>query len=107
MADSALDRENSSVVMVFPFMDHDLTGLLENPNVKLSMPQIKYYLRCILQGLNHCHNKKILHRDVKVAYLWLLAFLSNAQALTGTQRPYIQHRRGQARRFRPGAICQH
>ncbi|SPR00011.1 unnamed protein product (mitochondrion) [Plasmodiophora brassicae] len=63
--DSALDRENSSVVMVFPFMDHDLTGLLENPNVKLSMPQIKYYLRCILQGLNHCHNKKILHRDVK------------------------------------------
>lgn len=63
--DSAISRLGSSVFMVFPFMDHDLTGLLENPQVVLSVPQIKYYLRNILMGLHHVHKRKILHRDIK------------------------------------------
>lgn len=63
--DSAVSRNGSSVFMVFPFMDHDLTGLLENPQVVLSVPQIKFYLRNILLGLHHVHKRKILHRDIK------------------------------------------
>ncbi|KAK9788130.1 hypothetical protein WJX73_000793, partial [Symbiochloris irregularis] len=32
-----------SIYMVFDYMDHDLTGLLERRNYKLTLPQIKCY----------------------------------------------------------------
>lgn len=41
--------------MVFPYMDHDLAGLLENPNVKLSMSQIKLYTLQLCEGIGYLH----------------------------------------------------
>lgn len=55
--------------MVFPYMDHDLTGLLENPSVRLSDPVIKQYSKQLLQGTAYLHQNKILHRDMKAANL--------------------------------------
>lgn len=66
-------------------MEHDLAGLLENPNVILTEPSIKCYLRQLLHGINYLHQvgcsfthhlnqtpvltiyhqNKILHRDMK------------------------------------------
>lgn len=42
--------------MVTPYMDHDLSGLLENPDVHFTEPQIKCYMLQLLEGLRFLHN---------------------------------------------------
>jgi serine/threonine protein kinase len=44
-----------SVYMVFPYMDHDLAGLLENDRVKLQPSQIKLYMKQLLEGTEYMH----------------------------------------------------
>ncbi|KAF8434800.1 kinase-like domain-containing protein [Boletus edulis BED1] len=58
-----------SVYMVFPYMDHDLAGLLENERVKLQPSQIKLYMKQLLEGTEYMHRNHILHRDMKAANL--------------------------------------
>lgn len=41
--------------MVTPYMEHDLSGLLENPKVHFSEPQIKCYMLQLLEGLRYLH----------------------------------------------------
>ena len=43
------------IYMVTPYMDHDLSGLLENPNVKFTEPQIKCYMYQLLEGTKYLH----------------------------------------------------
>ena len=57
------------VYMVEPYMDHDLNGLLDNPNVQLPMNQIKLYMRELLEGMMYLHKNRIMHRDMKAANL--------------------------------------
>jgi serine/threonine protein kinase len=45
--------------MVTPYMDHDLSGLLENPAVTLSEPQIKCYMLQLLEGVRYLHSVRI------------------------------------------------
>lgn len=42
--------------MVFPYMDHDLSGLLNNPRVRLTQPQIKLYMKQLLEGTIYMHS---------------------------------------------------
>lgn len=42
--------------MVTPYMDHDLSGLLENPVVHFTEPQIKCYMLQLLEGLRFLHD---------------------------------------------------
>lgn len=44
-----------SVHMVFPYMDHDLAGLLENERVKLTPSHIKLYMRQLMEGTEYMH----------------------------------------------------
>lgn len=44
-----------SVYMVFPYMDHDLAGLLENPRVTLAPSHIKLYMKQLLEGTEYMH----------------------------------------------------
>jgi serine/threonine-protein kinase BUR1 len=55
--------------MVFPYMEHDLSGLLDNPSVHFDEPQIKCYMLQLLKGLAYLHENHILHRDMKAANL--------------------------------------
>lgn len=41
--------------MVTPYMDHDLAGLLENPDVTFTEPQIKCYMLQLLDGTKYLH----------------------------------------------------
>ena len=41
--------------MVFPDMDHDLAGLLENERVKFSPSQIKLYMKQLIEGTEYMH----------------------------------------------------
>ena len=45
--------------MVTPYMDHDLSGLLENPSVQFTEPQIKCYMLQLLEGINYLHQVRI------------------------------------------------
>ena len=45
-----------SVYMVFPYMDHDLAGLLANERVKLQPSQIKLYMKQLLEGTEYMHH---------------------------------------------------
>lgn len=62
-------RKKASMYMVFPYMEHDLSGLLENPAVYFTEPQIKCYMIQLLEGLKYLHGNCILHRDMKAANL--------------------------------------
>ncbi|VVA89859.1 unnamed protein product [Arabis nemorensis] len=56
---------SSSLYLVFEYMDHDLLGLSSLPGVKFSEPQVKCYMQQLLSGLEHCHSRGVLHRDIK------------------------------------------
>ncbi|KAJ1889981.1 serine/threonine protein kinase, CMGC, CDC2/CDK sub, partial [Coemansia sp. IMI 209127] len=58
-----------SVYMVFPYMEHDLTGLLENPKIHLRPEHIKLYLRQLLEGTAYLHASRVMHRDMKASNL--------------------------------------
>lgn len=51
-------KEVEDVYMVFPFMDHDLTGILENQEIQLTLPQIKCYMKQLLEGIAYLHQVK-------------------------------------------------
>ncbi|KAF9266052.1 Pkinase-domain-containing protein [Marasmius fiardii PR-910] len=71
------ETEPMSVFMVFPYMDHDLAGLLENERVVLQPSHIKLYMKQLLEGTAYMHRNHILHRDMKAANL----LISNSGSL--------------------------
>ncbi|KAA6412324.1 MAG: CMGC CDK kinase [Lasallia pustulata] len=81
-------RRKAVMYMVTPYMDHDLSGLLENPAVNFTEPQIKCYMLQLLKGVEYLHANKVLHRDMKAANL----LINNRGILQiadfGLARPY-------------------
>uniref|UniRef100_A0A6N2MUS2 Protein kinase domain-containing protein n=1 Tax=Salix viminalis TaxID=40686 RepID=A0A6N2MUS2_SALVM len=51
--------------LVFEFMETDLEAVIRDPNIFLSPGDIKSYFQMTLKGLAVCHNKWVLHRDMK------------------------------------------
>lgn len=64
-------RMSCSLYLVFEYMDHDLAGIAACPNITFTEAQVKCYLLQILKGLDHCHNRGVLHRDIKGSNLLL------------------------------------
>lgn len=56
---------------VTPYISSDLNGLLNNPNVKLTVPHIKCIMLQVLEGINYVHQQNYLHRDIKTANILL------------------------------------
>ncbi|KAF7063815.1 hypothetical protein CFC21_070299 [Triticum aestivum] len=62
-------RSSACIYLVFEYMEHDLAGLASSPDLSFSEPQIKCYMRQLLAGLEHCHARGVMHRDIKCANL--------------------------------------
>lgn len=61
-----------SIYMIFDYMDHDMTGLLERTNREkrpFNAAQVKCYLRQLFSGLALLEINEVLHRDLKNANL--------------------------------------
>ncbi|KAA8530963.1 hypothetical protein F0562_005670 [Nyssa sinensis] len=61
----ATSRMQYSLYLVFDFMQSDLSRIISHPDGRLTEPQVKCYMQQLLSGLQHCHERGILHRDIK------------------------------------------
>ncbi|KAK1371614.1 putative serine/threonine-protein kinase [Heracleum sosnowskyi] len=61
----ATSRMQYSLYLVFEFMLSDLTKVISRPEGRLTEPQVKCYMQQLLSGLQHVHERGILHRDIK------------------------------------------
>nr|QYW07103.1 cyclin-dependent kinase like 4 [Dimocarpus longan] len=61
----ATSRMQYSLYLVFDFMQSDLSRIITRPEGRLTEPQVKCYMHQLLSGLQHCHDRGILHRDIK------------------------------------------
>ncbi|KAI9884979.1 MAG: hypothetical protein M1823_003216 [Watsoniomyces obsoletus] len=59
--------EKNDCFMVFEYLSHDLTGLLNHPTFKLDDGQKKHLSKQLFEGLEHLHNRGVMHRDIKAA----------------------------------------
>ncbi|KAJ7534172.1 hypothetical protein O6H91_13G082500 [Diphasiastrum complanatum] len=64
-------RMSCSLYLVFEYMEHDLAGLAACPGITFTEAQVKCYLQQLLLGLDHCHSRGVLHRDIKGSNLLL------------------------------------
>ncbi|GMJ15172.1 hypothetical protein HRI_005186400 [Hibiscus trionum] len=60
----ATSRMQYSLYLVFDFMLSDLARIMSQEG-RLTEPQTKCYMHQLLSGLKHCHERGILHRDIK------------------------------------------
>uniref|UniRef100_A0A7N0VFM9 Protein kinase domain-containing protein n=1 Tax=Kalanchoe fedtschenkoi TaxID=63787 RepID=A0A7N0VFM9_KALFE len=54
-----------NIYLVFEYMEHDLSGLVDCPEIKFTEAQVKCYMKQLLSGLEHCHIRGVMHRDIK------------------------------------------
>lgn len=59
--------EHNDCFMVFEYLSHDLTGLLNHPTFKLEHAHKKHLGKQLFEGLNYLHRRGVLHRDIKAA----------------------------------------
>ena len=69
--------EHNDCFMVFEYLSHDLTGLLNHPTFKLEHAHKKHLAKQLFEGLNYLHRRGVLHRDIKAANI----LVSNAGQL--------------------------
>jgi cyclin-dependent kinase 12/13 len=63
---SEKNKQRGNVYLVFEYMEHDLTGLIDN-KISFTVSQIKCILHQLLTGVQYMHSNNIIHRDIKGA----------------------------------------
>eukprot|EP01103_Thecamoeba_quadrilineata_P018569 TRINITY_DN711_c0_g1_i1.p1 TRINITY_DN711_c0_g1~~TRINITY_DN711_c0_g1_i1.p1 ORF type:complete len:541 (+),score=51.22 TRINITY_DN711_c0_g1_i1:56-1624(+) len=87
-------KGKGSIYMVFEYMDHDMTGLMDSRQIAgkwFTLPQIKCYMKQLLEGLYYCHKNNVLHRDIKGSNLLINNQGQLKLADFGLARPYNEN----------------
>ena len=83
--------EKNDCFMVFEYLSHDLTGLLNHPTFTLTPAHKKHLAKQMFEGLDYLHRRGVLHRDIKAANI----LISNTGELKfadfGLARFYQKH----------------
>lgn len=58
-----------NVFMVFEYLEYDLTGVLETPEIRFTQDHIKSWSQQLLSGVHYMHINKVIHRDLKASNL--------------------------------------
>jgi serine/threonine protein kinase len=58
-----------NVFMVFEYLEYDLFGILETPEIRLTQDHIKSWSKQLLSGVHYMHKNKVIHRDLKASNL--------------------------------------
>eukprot|EP00051_Salpingoeca_urceolata_P033535 m.21133 g.21133 ORF g.21133 m.21133 type:complete len:413 (+) comp6342_c1_seq1:373-1611(+) len=55
----------SALTLVFEFLEKDLKQYMDECGSYIEMPNVKLFLFQLLRGIQYCHSKRVLHRDLK------------------------------------------
>lgn len=58
-----------NVFMVFEYLEFDLTGILDTPEIRFTQDHIKSWSQQLLSGVHYMHINKVIHRDLKASNL--------------------------------------
>mmetsp|Transcript_19998 Transcript_19998/g.29950 ORF Transcript_19998/g.29950 Transcript_19998/m.29950 type:complete len:329 (-) Transcript_19998:99-1085(-) len=58
-------QHHSNINLVMEFMETDLEGVIKDPKITLTRSDVKAYMKMLLEAVDHCHKRWILHRDIK------------------------------------------
>ena len=58
-----------NVFMVFEYLEYDLFGILETPEIRLTQDHVKSWSKQLLSGVHYMHKNKVIHRDLKASNL--------------------------------------
>jgi CTD kinase subunit alpha len=83
--------ERNDCFMVFEYLSHDLTGLLNHPSFKLDAAQKKHLAKQLFEGLDYLHTRGVLHRDIKAANILVSSDGVLKLADFGLARFYAKH----------------
>ncbi|KAH6655118.1 kinase-like domain-containing protein [Truncatella angustata] len=83
--------EQDACYMVFEYLSHDLTGLLNHPSFTLDAAQRKHLAKQLFGGLDYLHTRGVLHRDIKAANILVSSDGIMKLADFGLARFYEKH----------------
>lgn len=55
--------------MVLEYLEYDLTGILETPEIRFTADHVKSWSQQLLTGTHYMHINKVIHRDLKASNL--------------------------------------
>lgn len=71
LQDVVFDIKKCKTYLVFEFMNHDLLGLMNNPEMSFNEGDVYQIISQVIEGLKFCHDQQIIHRDLKSSNILL------------------------------------
>ncbi|RMZ90049.1 hypothetical protein DV736_g2716, partial [Chaetothyriales sp. CBS 134916] len=84
--------ERNEAYMVFEYLSHDLTGLINHPTFRLTAAHKKDLAHQLFDGLDFLHRRGVLHRDIKAANILISSIGQVKYADFGLARTYSKNR---------------
>eukprot|EP01063_Lacrimia_lanifica_P014156 TRINITY_DN207_c0_g5_i1.p1 TRINITY_DN207_c0_g5~~TRINITY_DN207_c0_g5_i1.p1 ORF type:complete len:314 (+),score=143.30 TRINITY_DN207_c0_g5_i1:56-997(+) len=60
-----VDLNEKKLTLVFEYLDMDLKNFLDANRGKVTLDQVRSFMKQLLQAISYCHNRNVLHRDLK------------------------------------------